>query len=257
MFKKDTFGQYIFLKKLVVRAFGFVTYSRFTQKNTYKIKGAELIQNLPSKNVLFVSNHQTYFADGAFIFHVIHSALDGHPNKIHRGSIIKYLRSNLFFVGAEETLESGVIPKLLGLAGAIKVKRTWRESGKEIKRRVDAKDTNNIKKALEVGWLLTFPQGTTKPFADGRKGTAHSIKNYNPVVVPIVINGFRRAFDKKGIFLKKKGVELQLTIKQPLEFNVTDSIDTILDKVMDSIEQSKKYEWRSNWKKKRDLVGDQ
>mgnify|MGYP006108916137 FL=1 len=254
MFKKDTFGQYIFLKKLVVRFFGLVTYSRFAKKNTYKIKDAEIIQGLRGENVLFVSNHQTYFADGAFIFHVIHSALDGHPNKINRGSIVKCLKSNLFFVGAEETLESGVLPKILGLAGAIKVKRTWRESGKKIKRRVDVKDTDNIKKALEAGWLLTFPQGTTKPFADGRKGTAHIIKNYNPIVVPIVINGFRRAFDKKGIFLKKKGVELQLTIKEPLELDATDNIDNILYKVMDSIEQSRKFEWRSN-SKKQTIIG--
>jgi 1-acyl-sn-glycerol-3-phosphate acyltransferase len=204
--------------------------------------------------VLFVSNHQTYFADGAFIFHVIHSALDGHPNEINKYSIIKGLKSNLFFVGAEETLESGIIPKLLGLAGAIKVKRTWRESGKDIKRKVDTKDTDNIKKALEAGWLLTFPQGTTKPFSEGRKGTAHIIRNYNPIVVPIVINGFRRAFDKKGIFLKKKGVELQLTIKEPLKLDATDNVDNILYKVMESIEQSKKYEWRSNSKKKKDLI---
>jgi 1-acyl-sn-glycerol-3-phosphate acyltransferase len=232
-----------------------LTYARFAKKNTYKIEGAEILQGLRNENVLFISNHQTYFADGAFIFHVIHSALDGHPNQINRSSIVKCLKSNLFFVGAEETLESGILPKILGLAGAIKVKRTWREAGKEIKRRVDVKDTDNIKKALEAGWLLTFPQGTTKPFADGRKGTAHIIKDYNPVVVPIVINGFRRAFDKKGIFYKKKGVELQLTIKEPLDIDSTEYVDNILYKVMDSIEQSKKFEWRSNSKKKRDLVG--
>ena len=123
MFKKDIFGQYVFLKKLVIRVFGFITYSRFAKKNSYKIKGAEIIQNLPNKNVLFVSNHQTYFGDGAFIFHVIHSALDGYPNEINRGSVVKCLKSNLFFVGAEETLDAGILPKLLGLAGAIRVKR--------------------------------------------------------------------------------------------------------------------------------------
>lgn len=233
------------MKKLVVRVFGFLTYPRFAKKNSYRIKGAEVIQKLRGENVLFVSNHQTYFADGAFIFHVIHSALDGHPNKINRGSIFRCLKSNLFFVGAEETLDSGLLPKILALAGAIRVKRTWREAGKEVKRKVDRKDTDNIKKALDAGWVLTFPQGTTKAFAPGRKGTAHIIKNYNPVVVPVVINGFRRAFDKKGLFLKKKGVELQLTIKEPLELDYTDHVDNILYKVMDSIEQSKKFEWRA------------
>jgi len=245
LFKKDTFGRFIFMKKLIVQVFGLFTYSRFAKKNTYKIKGAEILQNLPNENVLFVSNHQTYFADGAFIFHVIHSALDGHPNKINWSSIMKCAKTNLFFVGAEETLDSGFLPKILALAGAIKVKRTWRESGKEIKRKVDVNDTDNIKKALAAGWVLTFPQGTTKPFAAGRKGTAHIIKNHNPIVVPIVINGFRRAFDKKGLFLKKKGVELQLTIKEPLDLENSVYVDNIMYKVMDGIEQSKKFEWRS------------
>lgn len=245
MFKKDIFGRYIFLKKLVIRVFGFLTYSRFAKKNSYKIKGAEIIPKLRGENVLFVANHQTYFADGAFIFHVIHSALDGYPNKIINGAMKKGLKTNLFFVGAEETLKSGLLPQILALAGAISVKRTWREAGKEIKRKVDTKDSENIDKALKAGWVLTFPQGTTKAFAPGRKGTAHIIKKNNPVVVPIVINGFRRAFDKKGLFIKKEGVELQLTIKEPLNIDHTEYVDNILYKVMDSIEQSKKFEWRS------------
>jgi len=214
-------------------------------KNVPKIKGAEIIQDLQAENVLFISNHQTYFADGAFLFHVIHSSLDQHPNKIKLRSILKCMKTNLYYVAAEETMKSGFLPKILALAGAITIKRTWREAGKEIKRKVDVGDTDNIKKALNSGWVITFPQGTTKAFAEGRKGTAHIIKNYKPVVVPIVINGFRRAFDKKGLYLKMKGTELQVTIKKPLDLDYNDNIDNILHEVMDSIEQSKKYEWRS------------
>ncbi|MBL4670028.1 MAG: 1-acyl-sn-glycerol-3-phosphate acyltransferase [Flavobacteriales bacterium] len=246
MFKRDTFGQLIFLRKLVIRVFGIITYVRFNKKNVAKIKGAKIIQHLPKNNVLFVSNHQTYFADAAFMFHVLHSALDNHPNEIRLSSILKCMITNLYFVAAVETMNSGILPKILGLAGAISIKRTWREAGKEIKREVSSKDTNNIEKALNSGWVITFPQGTTKPFADGRKGTAHIIKNYKPVVVPIVINGFRRAFDKKGMFLKKKGTELQIEIKDPIDIDYDDNVDNILYKVMDSIEQSKKFEWRSN-----------
>ncbi|MDB4533783.1 1-acyl-sn-glycerol-3-phosphate acyltransferase [Vicingaceae bacterium] len=246
MLKKDTFGQLIFLKKLVVRVFGLLTYYRFNVANTPKIIGAEHIKNLPSKNVLFVSNHQTYFADGAFMFHTMHSALDNHPNKINLWSILKGMKSNIYFVAAEETMKSGLLPKILGLAGAISVKRTWREAGQEIKRKVDRKDTDSIEKALNEGWVITFPQGTTRPFADGRKGTAHIIKNYQPIVVPIVINGFRRGFDKKGVFLKKRGIELQLTVKEPLELDYNDNVENVLYKVMDAIEQSKKFEWRSS-----------
>lgn len=246
MFKRDTFGQLIFLRKFVIRIFGFITYFRFNRKNIPKINGAELIQDLQPENVLFISNHQTYYADVAFMFHVIHSSLDGYPNKIKLKSILKCMKTNFFFVAAEETMQAGLLPKILGLAGAISIKRTWREAGQEIKRKVDVKDTDNIEKALNSGWVVTFPQGTTRAFAEGRKGTAHIIKNYKPVVVPIVIDGFRRAFDKKGLFLKKKNTELRATIKEPLTINYEDNIENILNSVMDCIEQSEKYEWRSN-----------
>lgn len=156
------------------------------------------------------------------------------------------MKTNLFFVAAEETMKAGLLPKILALAGAISIKRTWREAGKEIKRKVNAKDSDSIEKALRAGWVITFPQGTTRAFAEGRKGTAHIIKNHKPIVVPIVINGFRRAFDKKGIFLKKKGTKLQVTVKKPLEIDYNDNVENILHKVMDAIEQSKRYEWRSN-----------
>ena len=243
---KDTFGQYIFLKKAVFRLFGRVTYKRFTKKNIPEVNGAEIFTQLPKKNVLIISNHQTYFADVAYMFHVIHSALDGHPNQLRLKSLLKVDKSDIYYVAAEETMRSGLLPKILGLSGAISIKRTWREAGKEIKRKVDQKDTDNIQKALDAGWVITFPQGTTKPFAPGRKGTAHIIKNYQPIVVPIVINGFRRAFDKKGLFLKKKGTKLQLTVKEPLTIDYDDHIENIMQTIMDSIEQSRKFEWRAN-----------
>ena len=246
MFKRDIFGQLVFLRKLIIRIFGFITYFRFNVINIPKINGSEIIKDLPSENVLFVSNHQTYFADAAFMFHVIHSSLDDYPNQIKLKSILKCMKTNFFFVAAEETMKAGLLPKLLGLAGAISIKRTWREAGKDIKRKVDVKDTDSIEKALNTGWVITFPQGTTRAFAEGRKGTAHIIKNYEPIVVPIVINGFRRAFDKKGLFFKKKKTELQVTVKKPLDIDYSDNVENILYKVMDAIEQSRKFEWRSN-----------
>ncbi len=228
------------------RLFGRITFNRFTKKNNFKIEGAELIPSLPNTNVLFISNHQTYFADVAFMLHVIHASLDGYPNKLRLKSLLKVEKSDIYYVAAEETMKSGLLPKLLALSGAITIKRTWREAGKEIKRKVDKKDTDNIKQALAAGWVITFPQGTTKPFAQGRKGTAHIIKNYQPIVVPIVINGFRRAFDKKGLFLKKKGTTLHLRVKEPLKIDYDDHIENIMQTVMDGIEQSKKFEWRAN-----------
>jgi 1-acyl-sn-glycerol-3-phosphate acyltransferase len=87
----------------------------------------------------------------------------------------------------------------MAYAGAISVERTWRAKGKDVsdKKRRKPNDTENIKIALKDGWVITFPQGTTKSFKPVRKGTAHIIKEHRPIVVPIVIDGFRRSFDKK------------------------------------------------------------
>lgn len=239
--KKNIFGQSVLLKKLVIRIFAFITHVRFNKVNNPRIKGAELLNSLENKNVLLVSNHQTYFADVAFMIHVIESALYGYPNKLKFRAMMACPFIDFYFVAAEETMKSGLLPKVLALAGAISIKRTWREAGKDIKREVDMKDTENIRLALENGWVVNFPQGTTKPYVQGRKGTAHIIKNYQPVVVPIVIDGFRRAFDKKGLFLKKKGTTLSVRIKEPLDINYDDSVETILAHVMDGIEQSDKF----------------
>ncbi len=121
----------------------------------------------------------------------------------------------------------------------------WRAEGKEVRRGLDPGDTRKIAKALENNWVITFPQGTTKPFAPGRKGTAFIIKHHKPVVIPVVINGFWRAFNKKGLKFKKTGSLLSVRFKEPLSLTYEESVETILEKVMDSIEQSKKFMMKS------------
>jgi hypothetical protein len=56
-----------------------------------------------------------------------------------------------------------------------------------------------------------------------------------------VIRGFWRAFDKKGLKFKKKGSELSILFKEPLDINYDASTDDILNQVMDAIEQSKDH----------------
>ena len=126
---------------------------------------------------------------------------------------------------------------MLALAGSVSIKRTWREAGKEVSRGVDPRDLENIRKAIQVGWVITFPQGTTKPFAPGRRGTAHIIRDLNPTVVPVVVDGFRRGFDRKGLRVKMRRVELKLRFKEPLEFAPDATPQQILDQVMVAIEQ--------------------
>src|SRR5690606_23253885 len=113
---------------------------------------------------------------------------------------------NLYYVAAKETMKSGLLPKILAYAGSISIERTWRAAGKDVNRKVKFSDISNISKALEDGWVITFPQGTTKPWKPIRKGTAHIIKHYKPIVIPVVIDGFRRSFDRKGLRIKKKGI---------------------------------------------------
>jgi 1-acyl-sn-glycerol-3-phosphate acyltransferase len=137
------------------------------------------------------------------------------------------------------------ISRLFKLGGALTVKRTWRSEGKDIGRMRDESDTHKINRALDTSWIITFPQGTTKPFAPGRKGTAHIIKNNKPVVVPVVINGFWRAFNKTGLVFKKKGSLLLVRFKEPMIIDYTQPVEEILDQVMEAIEQSKTYMLKS------------
>ena len=145
------------------------------------------------------------------------------------------------YVAAEETMKGSLISRIFLLAGGLTVKRTWREEGKEVRKGLDPSDTRKIFRALEQNWVITFPQGTTKPFAPGRKGTAMIIKQTKPVVIPVVISGFWRAFNKKGLRFKKKGTALSITFKAPLEIDYDAPATTILAQVMDAIEQSKPF----------------
>ena len=139
-------------------------------------------------------------------------------------------------------MKSGILPKILGYAGAIPVNRTWREKGKEVHREVRQVDVENIGIALADGWVITFPQGTTSPWKPIRKGTAHLIKQYKPVVVPIVIDGFRRSFDKKGINIKTKGVQQSMIIKPPLQIDYeNDTVEEIVTQIEMAIEQHESF----------------
>ena len=60
-----------------------------------------------------------------------------------------------------------------------------------------------------------------------------------------MISGFWRAFNKKGLKFKKKGSLLSVQFKEPMELNYDESVETILEKVMDAIEQSKKFMMKS------------
>jgi len=238
LIKTDVFGRSLFLKKWVIRLMGVLSHRRFKGINKLQIRGSEQIKSLPDKNVLFISNHQTYFADAAAIVHVINASMKGREDSIKNVGYMWTPKLNLYFIAAKETMNKGFLPRALSYAGSIPIERTWRENGENLKREVQVKDISSIEKALADGWVITFPQGTTTPWKPVRKGTAHIIVKNKPTVIPIVIDGFRRSFDKKGLIIKKRGTIQTMEIKPALKINYeNDSIEEIVEKIELAIEQ--------------------
>ncbi|HZH96402.1 MAG TPA: lysophospholipid acyltransferase family protein [Flavisolibacter sp.] len=234
-------AEYKIVRKIVYTIVGIFSYPGLMIINRLKIRGTEHIQNLPPRNVLFVSNHQTYFADVITFLHIFCAVKWRKRNRLGIPYYLLNPFTSVYYVAAEETMKSSWISRLFTIAGAITVKRTWKKDSGEVLRGLDTSDTRKIQRALGKAWIITFPQGTTKPYAPGRKGTAYIIKLTKPVVIPVVIQGFWRAFDKKGLKIKKKGVQLSVTFKAPLVINYEAPAEEILAQVMDAIEQSKSF----------------
>lgn len=229
------------LRSVVHTVIGALSYPGLALFNKMKISGAEHLVGLPPRNVLFVSNHKTYFSEVIAYLHVFCAVKWG---KINRLGFPNYLFSPFIgaaFVASAETMTHGLLARLLGLAGAVLVKRTWQTGEQESKRDRDPGDTAKILRALQDRWVITFPQGTTRPRAPGRKGTAHIINQGGPIVIPVVVRGFDRVFDKKGLIIRKIGEGLSVTFKKPLVWAPGASPEAILDQVMDAIEETERY----------------
>ena len=209
--------------------------------NKLQITGMEKLRSLPKQNVLFVSNHQTYFAEVITFLHIFCAVSWRKKHKLGVPYYLLWPYTRVNFVSAEETMKKNWLSKLFALAGSVMVKRVWTDDSKETRKGLDPSDTRKISRVLQKNWVITFPQGTTTPYAKGRKGTAFIIKHYKPIVIPVVINGFNKAFDKKGLKLLKKGTQLSVTFKDPLKINFEDATENILEEIMDAIEQSARF----------------
>ncbi len=238
---KTSFQNSRFVKGVLYFFIGIVSWPGLILFNKLTVKGMETLHKLPKKNVLFVSNHQTYFADVITFIHIFCAVKWGKKKGLGIPYYLLLPFTRVFYVAAEETMKSSLLSKIFKIAGGLTVKRTWNAASGEVRRGLDPSDTRKITTALKNNWVITFPQGTTTPFAPGRKGTAFIIKQTKPVVVPVIINGFSRAFGKKGLSLNKKGTRLFVEFKEPLPINYDDSSEAILAEIMDAIEQSKKF----------------
>jgi 1-acyl-sn-glycerol-3-phosphate acyltransferase len=235
------------VRKIIYMIVGVITYPGIAIVNRIRISGTEHFSKLPRKNVLFVSNHQTYFADVITFLHIFCAVKWRKKNRLGIPYYLLNPFSNVYYVAAEETMRASFVSKLFTVAGAITVKRTWNKNAvTETQKGLDVSDTRKITNALKNNWVITFPQGTTKPFAPGRKGTALIIKMAKPVVIPVVINGFWRAFDKKGLSFKKKGTILTVRFKEPMTIDYDAPAEEILQQVMEAIEQNKERQFKQS-----------
>jgi 1-acyl-sn-glycerol-3-phosphate acyltransferase len=155
LFKKNPFGHILWIKKMLIRILGIISHSRYRSFNNLHIEGSDILRNIPENNVLFISNHQTYFADVAAMFHVFNAALKGRDDSIKNIGYIWNPKLNLYYIAAGETMRSGILPKIFAYTGSVSIDRTWRSAGENVNRQVKMSDISNISKALDDGWVIT------------------------------------------------------------------------------------------------------
>ena len=218
--KKNIFGQTIFLKRLIIGFVGLITHRTFRSKR-FEIKGSKNLVNLPSTNVLFVSNHQTYFYDVIAMLHVFNSSVKGRIDSVKKPKYLISPKTNLYYIASLETMKKSIITKLLTYAGAVLVQRSWRDSGESVSRDIRSEDPDKIKLALKDGWVITFPRGTTDNSKPIRKGTAHIIKSNDPLIVPINLIGFKDVFQRNGLKVINRKKFFSIEIMKPLQIDMT------------------------------------
>ena len=152
----------------------------FALLNQVRVKGDALLDRLPRRNVVFLSNHQSYFLEAVAFFDLVYVR--------HQFDLEDPV---LRFSAAEETMQKNVLTQLLGRAGSVTLKRSFRDAGGDTNRPVDTRGAARIEKAIRTGWLLHFPAGTTRQGAPFRAGVARLLHNTKAVAVPVRVDGFR------------------------------------------------------------------
>ena len=243
--KRDVNDLPVFIKELfILTPFQHLLGTLFINVlNKLKVEGREILKQLPHENVLFVSNHQTYFMEGIAL--MVEFDRTRQP-VLHW--CWKARTGNCYYIVAIETAQKkGWVHRIIEWGGAVTVTRTWRKADQdldavEVSVEQVEKDQEKVIRAIHDGWVITFPQGTTTPFSKGRKGTARIIKQAKCIVVPVVVDGFSKAFDKsKACRPIKLRTTLKIRFKTPMEINYDDSEEAILNQIMEAIEQSDRF----------------
>jgi len=170
------------LRRGIITSLGLgFTIPYFRILNRVKVTGDGIIDKLPRKNVVFLSNHQTYFMEAMAIFDVVYVK--------HRLPLEDpFMR----FSAATETMKQNPLTQLFTKAGGVTFRRSFREGGQEVKRAVDFEGVAKVEDAIANGWLLHFPAGTTQKGAPLRPGVAQLLHRTKAVAVPVRVDGFRK-----------------------------------------------------------------
>jgi len=177
----------------------------FHGANALEVCGQERLRSLPRQRVLFLANHQTHFLEAMAFYHAVYV--------LERMDVNAPL---LRFSAAAETMTGGILPRLFARAGCVPIRRSFREGTKDVQRDVDMAAVASLERAIDEGWLLHFPSGTTRPNAPIRRGIAHIVHETNPIVVPVRVDGFRELL-AAGQMPGRVGRRCRVDIRAPLD----------------------------------------
>ena len=104
----ERLNKFKLIKKMIYAVVGLCTFPGLAIVNRIKISGTEYLNNLPKKNVLFVSNHQTYFADVIAFIHIFCAVKWRKKNRLGIPYYLINPFSNVSFVAAEETMKENI-----------------------------------------------------------------------------------------------------------------------------------------------------
>lgn len=209
-------------------------YKGVYKKGRLEVKNKELIQELPNENVLVVMNHTTYYMEAvAFMFHLWKE--EGNTKTLSNkfNPVVEF--NSLKKKGANPWREfvNGVARKM----GMIYVRR---QNDKKVNGdgRKQYNDTafDEIYSTLDKGWVLFFPQGTTKKNAPLKPGILKIIQKKNPTIILIKTSNFAEVYGKKGVFPQKEskeqlGIELKRIIKDPMSLAQNDLLKLISEEL--------------------------
>lgn len=190
------------------------------KKGNLEVENKSLFDALPEENVLIIMNHTTYYMEAvAILLHLWKEAGNINDVKHKFNPVVEF--NSLKKKGANPWREF-----VNGVARGMGMIYVRRENDKKIhgdgRKMYNENAFQEIFDTLDKGWVIFFPQGTTKKTAPLKPGILKIIKEKNPHLLLIKTSNFRECFGKKGVFPKKSfngklGLDVKKIIENPRE----------------------------------------